>query len=135
MKHWILIVTAVAGLAVLVPMAFSASPPDRLGTRVAALEKEVKVLQKRDAQLKAAIADTLLFSACDVAVTADAFQGTWQTIDLLSMATQSGKTYFGPQSPIDDTVNGQPACAKWATRSSAVPPTTDVFDALLGSLP
>jgi hypothetical protein len=130
-----LILTAVAGLAVLVPMAFSASPPDRLGARVAALEKEVHALQMRDRQLKAAVADTLRFSACGAAITADAFQGTWETIDLLSSATQSGKTYFGPQIPVDATIAGHDACEARVIRSQPVPPTTDAFGALLGSLP
>lgn len=136
MKGWILILTAVAGLAILVPMAFSESSRDPLAARVAALEKKTKVLQNEVRQLKAASGVELLLSACDMAITADAFQGTWQTIDQLSSATQSGKTYFGPQSPIDDTVAGQPACLRVGiTRSQDVPPTTAMFDALLSSLP
>jgi hypothetical protein len=136
MKGWTLILAAVAGLAMLVPMAFSASSRDPLAARVAALEKRVKALQKEEKQLRAASDVELLLSACDVAITADAFQGTWQTIDKLSAATQSGKTYFGLQSPIDDTVAGKPAClSAGVTRSQAVPPDTAVFDALLSTLP
>jgi hypothetical protein len=136
MKGWVLVVTAVAGLAMLVPMAFSASSRDSLAARVKALEKKVKVLQRDEQQLKAASDLELFFSACDVAITADAFQGTWQTIDDLSTATRLGKTYFGPQSPIDDTLAGGPACLRaGVTRSQAVPPDTAVFDALLTSLP
>src|ERR671937_1610329 len=121
MKQWIMILAAVAGLAVLVPMAFSASPRDPLARRVAALERQMKALQKSDRELKAALADTLLFSACDAAITADAFQGTWQTIDLLSSATQSGKTYFGPQIPVDATIAGHDACEARVIRSQPVP--------------
>src|SRR5262249_55511457 len=51
-----------------------------------------------------------VWSACDVVTTADALQGTWQTIDELSAATQAGKTYFGPQTPVDDTILGHHAC-------------------------
>jgi hypothetical protein len=136
MKGLALILSAVAGVAMLVPMAFSASSRDPLAVRVAALEKKVKALQRDEQQLKVASATELLFSACDMAIAADAFQGTWQTIDQLSSATQSGKTYFGPQSPIDDTVGGQAACLRaGVTRSQGVPPSTAVFDALLSSLP
>jgi hypothetical protein len=136
MKGWALILTAVAGAAILVPMAFSASSRDPLASRVAALEKKVKALQKDEQQLKAARGSDLLVSACDIAITADAFQGTWQTIDQLSLATRSGKTYFGAESPIDDTVAGQPACLRVGlTRSQEVPPNTALFDALLSSLP
>jgi outer membrane murein-binding lipoprotein Lpp len=136
MKGWALILTAVAGAAILVPMAFSASSRDPLAARVAALEKKVKALQKDEQQLKAASDGGLLVSACDIAITADAFQGTWQTIDQLSLATHTAKTYFGAQSPIDDTVAGQPACLRvGVTRSQDVPPTTALFDTLLSSLP
>lgn len=136
MKGWALILTAVAGAAILVPMAFSASSRDPLAARVAALEKKVAALQKDEQQLKAARGSDLLLTACDMAITADAFQGTWQTIDQLSSATHAGKTYFGAQSPIDDTVAGQPACLRvGVTRSQEVPPNTAVFDALLSSLP
>lgn len=136
MKYSVLVLAAVAGLAVLVPMAFSASPPDRLAARVAALERKVTALQRQDRELKLAVAQTVFFGACDVAITADALQGTWQMIDKLSSATRKGQTYFGPQSPVDDTVHRRDACQQAGViRSQPVPPTTDVMGALLGSLP
>jgi hypothetical protein len=53
-------------------------------------------------------------------------------IDQLSAATQSGKTYFGPQTPVDDTIAGQPLCKLiGVTRSHTPPPTAAPFSALL----
>jgi hypothetical protein len=65
---------------------------------------------------------------CEQAVIADAFQGTWNVIDQISTATQSGKTYFGAQTPIND----QQACSDIKlTRSSGVPPSVAVFSSLV----
>jgi len=88
----------------------SASSPASLVRRVTALEKKVNALQKQSNLTQGAVGFLTFWSACDVVTTADALQGTWQTIDELSAATQAGKTYFGPQTPVDDTVLGHHAC-------------------------
>ena len=73
-----------------------------------------------------------IIGACNTAITADGLQGTWQVIDQLSTATQAGKTYFGPQTPVSDTIAGQHICsAIGVTRSQALPPTSAPFSALL----
>jgi hypothetical protein len=132
MKRLVLVLAAVAGLAVFVPMAFPSSSPDPLGAQVRALSKQVKELQRRDRQLTLALAHSVDFSACSVAVSADAFQGTWQTIDELAKATALETTFFGPQTPVFD--NG--VCDRAGIiRSQEVPPGSDVFGALLDSLP
>ena len=81
-----------------------------LARRVASLERKVTTLQKQSSLTQGAVGFLTFWSACDVVTTADALQGTWQVIDELSAATQSGKTYFGPQTPVDDTVLGHHAC-------------------------
>jgi len=88
----------------------SASGPASLERRVTALEKKVKALQKQSNLTQGAVGFLTFWSACDVVTTADALQGTWQTIDQLSAATQAGITHFGPQTPVDDTVFGKHAC-------------------------
>src|SRR5437588_5514552 len=99
MKRLIVVLAVVVGIAAIVPMAFSASYPtsaaNSLTSRVTALEKKVKTLQKDNKDIRGLAAAALLYAICDSAITADALQGTWQTIDQLSAATQSGKTYFG----------------------------------------
>jgi hypothetical protein len=77
---------------------------------VTALEKKVTALQKQSNLTLGAVGFLTFWSACDAVTTADALQGTWQTIDQLSAATQAGITYFGPQTPVDDTVLGHHAC-------------------------
>jgi hypothetical protein len=88
----------------------SGSAPASLVRRVAALEKKVTALQKQSNQTEGTVGFLTFWNACAVVTTADALQGTWQTIDDLSAATQGGKTYFGPQTPIDDRILGHHAC-------------------------
>lgn len=103
-----------------------------LARRVTALETKVKRLQSQQSATQAVVGLSMLLTACGAVTTADALQGTWQTIDQLSAATQAGKTYFGPQTPIDDTFAGQHACTVLKVgRSHAVPPTINWFNLLL----
>jgi len=112
----------------------SASAPASLVRRVTALEKEVKALQKQSNLTQGAVGFLTVWSACDAATTADALQGTWQTIDQLSVATQAGKTYFGPQVQVDDTFAGRDACSiarVGRTFPVLVPPSIGYFNNLL----
>jgi phage I-like protein len=125
----------------------SATPTEqKLLKNVATLKAQVAKLQKTDKTQNANIntvaniaVSALAYSACSTAVTADAIQGTWQIVDQLSAATQAGKTYFGAQTPVSDSVLSglltAPACqAASVTRSQALPPTSAQFSALLGVL-
>lgn len=113
-------------------LARSEQAQSSLARRVATLESKVKGMQKQQSLERAVIGISMLFTACRVVTTADAFQGTWQTIDQLSAATQAGKTYFGTQTRIDDRVFGQHACtALRLGRSRLVPPNVNWFTALL----
>jgi len=82
-------------------------------------------------QVSAVAAFSYQTTACQQAVIADAFQGTWNVIDQISTATQAGKTYFGPQTPISDA---QTCRNIGLTRSSGVPPTVAVFSSLVSLL-
>jgi hypothetical protein len=77
---------------------------------VTALEKKVTALQKQATVTQAVVGGVMFWSVCSAVTTADALLGTWQTIDELSAATQAGKTYFSPQTRVDDTVVGKHAC-------------------------
>jgi hypothetical protein len=103
-----------------------------LARRVTALEKKVKALQTQATVTQAVVGGLTFWSVCSAVTTADALQGTWQTIDELSAATQAGKTYFGPQTRVDDTVAGKHACTLTRVgRSWAVPPSVTSFNYLL----
>jgi len=101
---------------------------------VASLQNDVKTLKANDGDLAGGVTLALVYAACGAALTADAVQGTWQIEDQLSAATQGGKTYYGPQTPVDDAIgNGSlKACdALRITRTQALPPTTGNLSALL----
>lgn len=125
----------------------SATPTEQQLLRsVATLKAQVAKLQKTDKTQNANIntvaniaLSALAYGACNTAVTADAIQGTWEVIDQIAAATQAGKTYFGAQTPVSDSVLSglltAPACqAASVTRSQALPPTAAQFNALLGVL-
>jgi hypothetical protein len=126
--------------------AWSAAPPSptekALLKNVKVLQAQVKTLQSDVKKLKAQSNSTLveadaaiLLSACGIAVNADSLQGTWQVIDQLASATQAGKTYFGPQTPVVDSIGGQPICQTiGVSRSQSAPPTVAQHNALLALL-
>jgi len=54
-------------------------------------------------------------------------------VDQIATATQAGKTYFGGQTPVTDSVGGQSACQLLSiTRSQGLPPTAAQLAALAG---
>jgi len=92
----------------------------------------VKALKKSVSDAREIAVGIGIIGACNTAIAADGLQGTWQVIDQLSAATQAGKTYFGPQTPVDDSIGGVHICAEIGIpRSQALPPTTAPFSALL----
>ena len=64
---------------------------------------------------------------CNIAATADAFQGTWAVIDQVA-----GKSIFGTQTPVDDS--GVCSIVFRIARNQSVPPNVSVFSALLNLL-
>lgn len=74
----------------------------RTNSRVKKLEARVKKLETTQKLLVTVAVATLGGMACEAAITADTFQRTWSAIDEMAQATQGGKTYFGPQTPLAD---------------------------------
>jgi len=150
MKKIVALVLTAAALAIPATQAAAApaaSPTaaqfNALKSQVKALQAQVKTLQKwvpkscstktcfSLPQVSGLAAFGYETQICQQAVIADAFQGTWNIIDQFSAATQAGKTYFGPQTPISD----DGACANIRlTRSSGVPPTVAAFSSLVSLL-
>jgi hypothetical protein len=127
---------AVLAVALYATVAWSATPPTptekKLQKDVAALKAQLKALKKSVAETEKVAIGVGIIGACNTAITADGLQATWQLIDQLSVATQAGKTYFGPQTPVSDTIGGQQICsAIGVARSHSLPPTTAPFSALL----
>src|SRR5262249_50074011 len=105
-------VAAVVAVAAFAAGAWAAGPPTpaekslqrdvkALQIQVKGLQKSVKALKKADSNLADGIGTSLVYTFCGLAVTADGLQGTWQENDQLSAAVQTGKTYFGPQTPVN----------------------------------
>lgn len=118
---------AVVAAALSVPTAQAATPTgptmaqfNALKTQLAKDEKKLKILQN-----EVNIAFSLFL--CENAINADAFQGTWQSVDTLAVSL--GKpAVFGAQTM---TVNDDNACSDFRiTRSHAIPPNVSVFSAL-----
>jgi hypothetical protein len=134
------LVTTLVALAlacVLVAPAAAATPTERkLARQIKVMQRQVKVLQGQVKKLRTDMrevqgisASALVFSACSTAATADAFQGTWETIDALNTATGRPDQYPAP-TPIADPLN---SCQllEVQRQPGAVPPTTNMFAALL----
>jgi hypothetical protein len=141
-----LVLCALVGVAVYATSAWSAPTADPTVTRLvkdvaslkkdnAALKKQVATLKKTVGEDEVAIGATILFAVCSDEITADALQGTWVVVDQVSAALQGGKTYFGPQTPVTATLQGQDVCAGGGiTRSpvtSGTVPTVAGYQALL----
>jgi endonuclease/exonuclease/phosphatase (EEP) superfamily protein YafD len=128
-----LVLAAAALLAVtlLAAPASGATPAERrLARQVKTLQKQVKALQRSVRNVQSIAAGAIVYSACLTAATADAFQGTWETIDKDSI--RDGKPeLFAAQTPIADPLN---SCSRLEVQRQANPqsePTANVFAALL----
>jgi hypothetical protein len=97
--------------------------------KVTALQKQVKTLNTKVNLVGNYAQAVALLVVCSNAVTADALQGTWTIIDQISTATQAGKTYFGPQTPVDD--KGICSGGFGISRSQVSPPTVAPYTALI----
>lgn len=78
---------------------------NQTNARVTKLEGRVKKLEKTNKLLVNVAVATLAGVACEAAITADTVQATWGVIDQIAQTAQS-RTYFGPQTPLND----QKAC-------------------------
>ena len=130
-----LLALAVAG--VLAAPASSATPTERkLSAQIKTIQRQVKVLQGQVRTLRTQMRQTqnlavggVALTACSIAATSDAFQGTWETIDGIN-AHLTRPDQYPPLAPIADPLN---SCNGFdiQRQPGAVPPTTNVFAALL----
>ena len=119
-------IVVLVAVAVAAPTASAITPTERrLIAQVKTLQKQVKTLQRQVRQAQAIGALGVVFSACNAAATADAFQSTWATLD-----AKIGPT-FGAQQPVNDY--GMCTTLR-IQRARPVPATTAVFQNLLNLL-
>jgi hypothetical protein len=118
-------VMAALALVLAAPAQPAAPTNKQLARQVKALQKEVKTLKKQVRQTRNIALGTLAYTGCSIAVTADAFQGTWTVIDQVA-----GRTIFGPQVPVSDSP-GLCAAVEIQRAPTQVPPNVSVFDSLL----
>jgi hypothetical protein len=144
MKKIVALALAAAALAFPAAQAQAAGPSaaqfKALQKQVAALQAQVKTLQKwvpkscsartcfTLPQVSGLAAFAYEAQICQEAVLADEFQATWTVIDQLAAATQSGKTYFGPQTSISDA---QTCSDLRITRPSVIPPNASIFSSFI----
>jgi hypothetical protein len=130
MKRLALIALVIAGLLVSATPAPAATPTNRqLARQIKTLQKQVKALQAQVRTAQTLAIASVAYSACGLSVTADAFQGTWATIDDVSNRAPPARTIYGPQQPVNDFTT----CSAFRiTRAPAqVPPNVSVFSAML----
>jgi outer membrane murein-binding lipoprotein Lpp len=130
MKRLVLTALVVAGLLVSAAPSSAATPTNKqLARQIKTLQKQVKALQTQVRQAREFALVSVVYSACGLAVTADAFQGTWATIDDVSNRAPPARTIYGPQTPVNDY---QTCSAVRITRTPGlVPPNVSVFSAML----
>ena len=134
------LVTTILALAVAGALAAPAAPATpterKLSRQIKVMQRQVKVLQGQVRTLRRQMRDVQIvsslgvaFTACNAAASADAFQGTWETIDGIN-AHLARPDQYPASAPIADPLN---SCnlLEIQRQPSAVPPTTNVFAALL----
>ena len=139
MKRTLAVAAAVVMLVV-VPAA-TAAPPTlaSLARDVKALRADLKKAQAQIKKLEAAnaeqdvgIAASIVLTACSASITSDLFQGTWNVIDQVALATPLARAFFGAQTPVIDPVN---SCSLLnVARVQVVPPTISPFSSLFALL-
>jgi hypothetical protein len=129
MKRIALVLAAAAALAVPAAQANAAKAPPKGPTMAQfnALKKTVAKLQKDLTEARNIGIAGLQYDVCLTAVTADAFQGTWQALDTQLQAL-SRPVVFGPQTPINDLNVCQQALQ--IPRAHNLPPTIAQFSAM-----
>jgi outer membrane murein-binding lipoprotein Lpp len=134
-------IAAVVAATTLAAPASSATPSERrlarqvktLQRQVKTLNRQVRALQRDMREVRSVAQAGLVYSACLSAATADAFQGTWETIDRVGARLtppQGPFDQYPAQTPVVDPINSCQGL-ELQRQPNTVPPTTNVFAALL----
>jgi outer membrane murein-binding lipoprotein Lpp len=133
----LLTIAALVAATALAAPASAATPGERrlarqvktLQRQITTLNRQVRTLQRQMRETRSVAAGGIIFAACSSAATADALQGTWETIDQLAAGVGQPDRY-PPATAVADPLN---SCQGLEVQRQAntVPPRTDVFAALL----
>ena len=125
MKRLTAAIAAGAVALVLAAPAQPAGPTNRqLAKQIKTLQKQVKTLQKQVKTAQTLALGAIVYTGCSIAVTADAFQGTWAVVDQVN-----GTPIFGAQVPTNDF--GSCGAFEVTRAPTQVPPNVSVFNSLL----
>jgi hypothetical protein len=129
MRRVVPFIVAVLALTVAAPASAKQPTLKSLQAQITVLQKKVKKLQAAQKVDRNIAVAGIVYTGCTAAVTADALQGTWMTID--GYVTGIGHpALFGTQTPVND----YQVCSQGfnITRSkNAVPPSVAVMQAVL----
>lgn len=136
-KALVTALVALAAAGALAAPASSATPTERkLSQQIKVVQRQVKVLQgqvktlrKQMSDVQAVALGAVVYGACSTVATADAFQGTWETIDQINASIGQPDRYPAPAAVVDPLNSCQ--AFEVQRQANIVPPTTNVFAALL----
>jgi hypothetical protein len=123
MKRAIMAGAVVASLVLAGPAGAATPAEKKLQRQVVTLQKDVKKLKTQVTELNEILNVLAAITFCSTAITADALQGTWATID-----TVEGRTVIGPQQAVNDAGACQ---ALQVARTTASPPSLTAFHSLM----
>jgi hypothetical protein len=131
MRRAVPLVVAVVALVLAAPAGAAKPTLKSLQAQITVLNKKVKKLQAAEKVDRNLAIAGIVYTGCTLAVTADALQGTWMTVD--GYVTGTGHAaLFGTQTAVNDY---QTCAAFNITRQrTAVPPSVAVIQALLDVL-
>ena len=131
MRRVVPIIVAVLALMVAAPASAKGPTLKSLQAQITVLNKKVKKLQAAQKVDRNLAVLGIVYAGCSLAVTADALQGTWMTVD--GYVTGAGHAaLFGTQNPVNDY---QTCSAFQINRAkNQVPPSVAVIQALLDVL-
>src|SRR5437667_7188454 len=120
MRRALALAIAVATLVLAAPAGAAKPTLKSLQAQITVLNKKVKKLQAAQKVDRNLAVLGIVYAGCSLAVTADALQGTWMTVD--GYVTGAGHAaLFGTQNPVNDY---ETCSAFQVTRSkNQVPPT------------
>jgi outer membrane murein-binding lipoprotein Lpp len=130
-------VAALVAVTALAAPASAATPSERrlarqvktLQRQVTTLNRQVRTLQRQMREVGSIARAGLVYSACFTAATSDAFQGTWETIDQLSVQVGQPEKYPAPAAVTDPLNSCQDL--ELQRQANVVPPNTNLFAGLL----
>lgn len=126
-RVFVIALISLVALAVAAPAPAAGPTVKSLARQIKALQKDVKTLKAQVTTARQIAASALVYGACSTAVTADAIQGTWTTLD--AKLTPTYGPIFGAQTPVNDFQTCQPLQITRAP--TANPPNAGVFSSLL----